>query len=83
MLNTTAEEIEEEEVVIIEDEDEVEIIPDVEIEPVVEEPETEVELIASDADTVDEDTNPETGVTMLVIPAVISAIAVLTLRKRK
>ena len=72
---------EEEEVVIIEDE--VEIVPDVEIEPVVEEPEAEVELIASNADAVDEDTNPGTGVTMLVIPAAISAIAALTLRKRK
>lgn len=75
------EEVEEEEEVIIEDE--VEIVPDVEIEPVVEESEIEVELIASDADAVDEDTNPGTGVTMLVIPAAISAIAVLTLRKRK
>lgn len=76
-----SEEVEEEEEIIIEDEDEVEIVPDVEIEPVVEEHETEVELIASD--TVDEDTNPSTGVAMLIIPAVISAIAVLTLRKRK
>lgn len=78
-----SEEVEEEEEVIIEDEDEVEIVPDVEIEPVVEEPETEVELIASDADAVDEDTNPGTGVAMLVIPAAISAIAVFAMRKRK
>lgn len=76
-----SEEVEEE--IIIEDE--VEIVPDVEIEPVVEEPETEIEIV-TDANAVtvaDEDTNPGTGVTMLIIPAVISAIAVLTMRKRK
>ena len=73
------EEIEEEpeEDIIIEDE--AEIVPDVEIEPI-EEPEVEVEIIA---ETTDEDKNPGTGAALVVIPAVIAAGAVIISRKRK
>lgn len=67
-----------EEVII---EDEIEEEPDIEIEPIVEEPEVEVEIIASE--TVDEDTNPSTGVSLVTIPAIVTACVMCTFRKRK
>lgn len=77
-----SEEVEEEEEEPAElDEEEVEI--EIEPEEVSEEPEIEIVTDANAVTVADEDTNPGTGVSLVTIPAAISAIAVLTLRKRK